>query len=276
MKIDKLVKKAKGLRLRVQGVASVKWTEVDEESSTTYQGEQVFLNSVNHFFEKEGSEAIKVSSGVHLYKFSCRIPNDAPGSAEGRYGYIRYKVDINLDIPQLPELSSVQPFVVVRHEDLNQYPELRLPNEIEEMKTFCCFICGSDPVLLKMSTSQSGFVCGDTIRVKIELFNRSNVRFSHSMISFNRVETFHSCTPIVKFKKSYTPITWLKSKGVDAKKNEVFEENIQVPESLTLSNDRLCEVFQITYEIVVAVKVATKSSNIVARLPVFVGTSGFR
>lgn len=276
MKIEKLVKKAKGLRLRVQGLANVKWTEGGGRSSVTYQGEQVFLSATNYFFGKEGAEPIEVSSGVHLYKFSCRVPKDAPGSAEGKHGYIRYKVDINLDIPYLPDLSSVQPFIVVRHEDLNRYPELRIPNEIEEVKSFCCFICESDPILMKISTSQSGYVCGDTIKVKIELFNRSNVNFSHSMITLNRVETCYSYTPLEKTKKHATPITSAKSKGVDARRNASFEESIYVPHQVSVSNDRICDVFQISYEIVVSVKAAKKSSVIEAKVPIYVGTVGFR
>lgn len=276
LKLDKIVKKAKGLRLRVQGVASVKWTEGGGRSSVNYQGEQIFLNSVNYFFGREGAEPIEVSAGVHLYKFACRIPKDAPGSAEGKYGYIRYKVDINLDIPYLPDLSSLQPFLVVRHEDLNRYPELRIPNEVEEVKTFCCFLCESDPVLMKVSSSQSGYVCGDAIKVKIELFNRSNVKFSHSMITLSRVENYYSYTPLEKSKKHIIPIATVKSRGVDAKKNRSFEETIHVPQHSTLSNDRICEVFQITYEVKVSVKASKKSSSVEATIPVFIGTVGFR
>lgn len=79
-------------------MASVKWTEGGGRSSVTYQGEQNVLHSVNYFFGKEGADPIEVAAGVHLYKFSCRIPKNAPASAEGRFGFIRYKVFFKKDI----------------------------------------------------------------------------------------------------------------------------------------------------------------------------------
>lgn len=260
----------------VSGAAIAKWTEGGGRNSVTYQGEQVFFKSVNYFFGKEGGEPIEVSSGVHLYKFSCRIPRNAPGSVEGKFGYIRYKVEVNLDIPFSTDMNTKQPFVVFRHEDLNQYPELKLPSEGEEVKTFCCFLCESDPLMIKISTSQSGYSLGEKITVKVDIYNRSNVTFSKSLISLNRVETFKSYSPVQKSKKNITSIVEKISKGARAHKNSSFEEVLQVPQKASLTNDRICDVFQISYEIQVILKAAKKSSGIRASLPIFIGDVEFR
>lgn len=265
-----------GLCLTINGAARVKWTEGGARSSVTYQGEQVFMNSVNFFFGKKGGEAIEVSSGVHLYKFACRIPKNAPASAEGKFGYIRYKVDVNLDIPYMPDMSSKQSFVIVRHEDLNQYPELRIPTEVEEVKTFCCFICESDPLLLKISSLRSGYCLGEKANVKVEVFNRSNVSFKKSLISLNRVETFLSYTPMQKTKKNITTMTAVMSKGAAARKNSSFDEVIHIPTNSAVSNDRISDVFQISYEIKVFMKAAKKSTSVEASVPIFIGTDAFR
>lgn len=257
-------------------MAISKWTEGGGRSSVTYQGEQVFINSVNYFFGKEGAEPIEVSAGVHLYKFACRIPKNAPGSAEGKFGYIRYKVEANLDIPYMSDMCSKQSFVVVRHEDLNRYPELKISSEGEEVRTFCCFFCESDPLMLKISTVHSGYCLGDKLTVKVEIYNRSNVRFQKSLISLNRVETFNSYAPLQKSKKSITPITAVNSKGVEARKNSTFEEIIHIPQNVAVSNDRICDVFQLSYEIKIFMKAAKKSASVEATLPIYIGTEGFR
>lgn len=258
-------------------MAVTKWTEGGGRSSVTYQGEQVFINSVNYFFGKEGAEPIEVSAGVHLYKFSVRIPKNAPGTAEGKFGFIRYKVDVNLDIPYLPDLFTEKHFVVMRHEDLNMFPELKIANEVEEAQTFCCLFCESDPLLVKVSTPTTGFVLGEKVPVKVEIFNRSNVKFAKSLISLNRIESFNSFTPLEKTKKHITPITAVNSEGVDPKKNVSFQEFLNIPQNAIISNDRISNVFQITYEVKFYMKASKKSSSSVKiSLPIYIGTVGFR
>jgi hypothetical protein len=65
--------------LKVSGIASAKWTEDGFKGSLTYEGEQLIINATNFFFGKEGAGPIEVSTGVHLYNFSTRIPRNAPG-----------------------------------------------------------------------------------------------------------------------------------------------------------------------------------------------------
>lgn len=284
------------------GAAIAKWTEGGGRSSVTYQGEESFINSVNYFFGKEGAEPIEVSAGVHLYKFSCRIPKNAPATAEGLCGFIRYRVLVNLDIPYMPDLSSEKHFTVVRHEDLNNYPEFRMANDVEEVQTFCCLFCESDPVMVKLSTAASGFILGlysllplskglvfnhlitlhchktqgEKVPVKIEIFNRSSVKFAKSILSLNRVEVFTSYNPLQKTKKVVNAITTVVSKGVEPKKNASFQEYIHIPQNALVSNDRICDVFQITYEIHFSMKGAKKSSSIKLSAPIFIGSIGFR
>lgn len=264
-----------GLRLTVFGVAKVQWTEKGGRSSSSYQGEQDFLKAVIYLFGKEGGETIEISSGIHFYKFSCRIPNNAPSSAEGMCGYISYCAEAKLDIPYMRDMTSRQPFSVVRQEDLRRYPELQIPCEIEEVKTFCCCICESDPLMLKLSTKHSGYTLGEIVCVRVEIFNRSNMRFNKSLITLNRVETFNSYAPLEKSKKNIIAVSATFSKGVEPNRNASFEENLQIPYNVSTSNDRISFVFQIAYEIKVFLKAYKKSSTIEASVPIYIGNVGF-
>ena len=247
------------------------WTEGGGRGSVTYQGEQNLMNVENCFFGKENCEPIEVSKGVHLYKFSARIPKKVPASAEGKFGFIRYKVEVNLEIPFMPDLSAVEDFIVVTHEDLNNYPELKLPSEVEEVRTFCCFMCESEPLMIKLSTPQTGYALGDEVRIKIEIFNRSKTKFDKSMVTLNRIETFYSYTPSEKSKKFRIPLTAVISKGVDPLQNVNFTEAIHIPLKATVSNDRICNVFQVTYEVEFSMKQSKRSTAATAAIPVCVG-----
>lgn len=289
MKLDKTVKKAKGklsglfvrivqfcclsgLRLTISGICHAKWTEGGGRSSVTYQGEQVIINAFVYFFgSKDNQDPIEVPQGTHFYNHSIRVPQGAPSSAEGKHGYIRYKASVNLDIPFMPDLTSEADFVVMRPENLNFYPELKLANEVEEVKTFCCFLCETDPIMVKLSMSKSGYVPGDKVPVKVEIFNKSNISFPKSTISLNRVETYLSYTPLNKTKTFTAPVTEVKSKGTDPKKNRKFEEIVEIPEEVDVSNEKFCDVFQVSYEISFYMKQANKSSSIQASIPIYIG-----
>lgn len=261
----------------MSGIGSSKWTEGGGRNSVTYEGEETFINATNYFFGKEGAEPIEVSAGVHLYKFSCRIPKNAPGSFEAKYGFIRYKVEVNLDIPYLSDLISEKSFVVVRFEDLNNYPELRMGNEVEEAKTFCCLFCESDPVLVKASTKQSGFVVGDKIPIHVEIYNRSSTSFTKTVISLNRVETYSSNTPFEKTKKHVVPLTAITAQGVEAKKKAIFMESLHIPQNAAVSNDRVSEIVQLAYEVRLSLRPSKKSSSpLEVSIPIYIGTVGFR
>jgi hypothetical protein len=259
--------------LSIVGVGSAKWTEGGGRSSVTYQGEHLVLNSVTYFFGKENSEPVEISSGLHSYKYSIKLPPNSPSSVEGKHGFIRYKAAVNLDIPYMPDMNSEIPFEVVRFEDLNLYSELRIPSEVEEVKTFCCLFLETEPVMVKLSTIRSGFIAGDAILVNVEIYNRSSVTFNKSLISLNRVETFYSFTPLTKSKKFTAPITAAYGPGVAPKKSVKFQECVTVPPEVAISNDRFCKVFQITYEIKFFMKPSKKSSSVQASVPIYIGES---
>lgn len=92
-----------GLRLIVEGEAACKWSESSGSGSnrrtTTYHGEEKYLNSITYLFGSKDGENMEVQAGIHTYTFVCQLPMPIPFSVEGKHGHVRYKVDANLDIP---------------------------------------------------------------------------------------------------------------------------------------------------------------------------------
>ena len=136
-----------GLRLIIEGEAVCKWTESSGTGSnrrtTTYYGEEKYVNSVSYLFGSKDGEPTEVLQGIQTYNFECLLPEPIPYSVEGKHGHVRYKVDVNLDIPWAFDIHEVQPFTVVRCEDLNVWLSdyLWQPQSVEEKKVFCCWFC---------------------------------------------------------------------------------------------------------------------------------------
>lgn len=237
----------------MDGEAACKWTESSGSGSsrrvTTYLAEQHFLNSITYLFGSKDCENTEVPIGVHTYNFACHLPEAIPYSVEGKHGHVRYKVDVNLDIPWAFDLQTELAFNVVRYEDLNNFPELRLPCEFEEIKTFCCLFCKSDPLIIKVRLPRTGFATGEKIPVGVELINKSSTEVSHTIFTLKRVDRFKSESPFEQTKEIKEEVLEVRGKGAKGGETVNFEQHVEIPSMLMISNNRYCKPYTITYEL---------------------------
>lgn len=268
------------LRLIVDGEATCKWTESsgtgNNRRSTTYQGTEKYLNSITYLFGSKDGENMEVQAGIHTYNFVCQLPAPIPYSVEGPHGYVRYRVDLNLDIPWAFDLTAERAFTVVRYEDLSFFPELHLPTEFEEFKTFCCWCCKSDPLLLKVRLPKTGFGLGEKIPIFVEMINKSSTEVTHTTFTLKRVETFTSQSPSVKTRVVKEEVAETRSRGAKGGETVNLEEFLEIPQVLMISNNRYCKVFQITYELKFTAETKGVSVSPDIHIPITIGTVGLR
>lgn len=268
------------LRLIVDGEATCKWTESsgtgNNRRSTTYHGEEKYLNSITYLFGSKDGENMEVRTGIHTYNFVCQLPVPIPYSVEGQHGYVRYKADLNLDIPWAFDLTAERTFTVVRYEDLNFFPELRLPCEFEEIKTFCCWCCKSDPIVLKIRLPKTGFGLGEKIPIHVEMINKSSKDVAHTTFTLKRIETFTSQSPSEKSRTNKEEVAELRSRGAKGGETVTLDEFLEIPQVLMISNNRYCKVFQITYELKFTAETEGVSVSPDIYIPITIGTVGLR
>lgn len=83
-----------GLKITITGIARCGWKKGKGKSSIKFEGRQVIFESHQFFFGNSGGgEPIDVSTGIHIYRFSCIIPANAVSSHHGTHGAINYKVN---------------------------------------------------------------------------------------------------------------------------------------------------------------------------------------
>lgn len=183
----------------VYGAAKCHWTETRTEtvgsgenrrtvsSTVHFKGKDVYLNSKTYLFGSEGGSSLVIQSGIHRYDFTCYLPSQLPASFEALHGNIRYNVEAVLDIPWGFNKEFKLQFTLVRHDDLNHFPELAIPTSAEEVKQFCCCFCLSDPMLITVTLPCSGFAPGQSIPIKISYRNKSNVVVQSTRINLKRI-----------------------------------------------------------------------------------------
>lgn len=73
---------------------------------------------------KEGE--IKIEPGTYNYSFEFMLPFNMPSTIEGKYGHIRYKIRVILNIPLWKNKVYTAPFTLMKALNLNDYPSLRV------------------------------------------------------------------------------------------------------------------------------------------------------
>lgn len=192
-----------GLYFIVSGFAYCSWTESEtyetgtgdnrrtETRTTTYSAKDVYLNTKTYLFGMEGATATEMAAGTYRYDFVCQLPELIPASFEGLHGHIRYSIEAILDIPWRFDKKFIVQFIVVRNDNLNDYPDLRIACQGEEIKTFCCLCCASKPLIVNLTLPFTGYAPGQNINVKIDYNNNSGVEVERTKIKLKRTVRFN-------------------------------------------------------------------------------------
>lgn len=142
-------------------------------------------------FGSSGATPSEVQPGVHRYEFACMLPPLIPSSFEGSYGHIRYHIEAVLDVPWGFDKEFKLQFHVIRIDNLNDEPALKLAAHNEEVKRFCCLCCETDPLIVTVTIPYSGFSPGQTIPVTVKYHNKSDVEVTSTKINLKRIVQFN-------------------------------------------------------------------------------------
>lgn len=185
------------------GAAKCHWTELRSETvgrgenrrtvdkSVHFKGKDIYLNTRTYLFGSSGGSALEIKSGNHKYEFDCLLPAQLPSSFEALHGNINYYVQAVLDIPWGIDKEFKLPFTLVRHDDLNDFPELKIPVINEEIKQFCNCFCLSDPIVMTVTLPCSVFAPGQKVPIEICYNNNSNVVVQSTRINLKRLTTYN-------------------------------------------------------------------------------------
>lgn len=259
----------------MRGKAECWYHDSDEDSyykrTKDTHGKELYLNSVNYLFGSENEETKIFASGVHTFSFECQLPSEIPYSIEAKYASIRYKVVANLKFPNDKDYQFKKTFTVARYDDLGLLPFLELPYEAETINSFCSFLCIPSSIIMKVSLPRTGFTLGETIPVTIEIINESSQSVSHTAVSLKKRERFAGTLGDILDTKS--TILKVRSSSVNGRKQNFSNVNIDVPQNLLTSNQMYCRIYQIIYELKIAVVLKGINKGPFVRIPIIIGKS---
>lgn len=184
-----------GIYFVVYGRAKCKWPKEKkriveggylETYNVYYEGKNVYISNKVLLSGSQGGEPIELTSYSHRYNFHFPLPPLIPASFEGPWGNIRYQIEAEIDEFWGVDRGSILQFTVARRDELNSQPELKIPIEMEEVTTFCCWCCESKPLLMTATLPFGGFVNGQDISIKVSYVNYSNTDVLETKFSLSR------------------------------------------------------------------------------------------
>jgi hypothetical protein len=151
-----------------------------------FEGKDVYLDKKTYLFGSPRAAPVLMPSGTHRFNFACNLPLTLPESFKAHHGSISYYVKAELDVPWNFNGEFKLEFAVVRQNDFDDFPDLKLPTHSEEIKYFCCWCCESKPLSITVTLPCSGFVPGQKIPITIEYVNKSSLEVDKTTMSLIR------------------------------------------------------------------------------------------
>jgi hypothetical protein len=164
----------------------VKCQRKHSEPCVNYKRKEVILNTKTYLLASEKSHCVRLASGIYSFGFECQLPECLPASLEASHGYIRYHIAACLDTPWRSEKRYRLEFKVARNDDLNDFPELKLPCTRKVSKKIRNFCFRSEQLSMTSAIPCGGYTEGQNIHVITHLENQTKVQVNRTRISLVR------------------------------------------------------------------------------------------
>ncbi|XP_070498487.1 arrestin domain-containing protein 3-like [Chironomus tepperi] len=270
-------KRMREFYIHIVGEAIANWSSSGCHSTTIYTGKEPLIDFKMTVLGEENGPKFMSDPGAYKCEYAFKLPDNIPYSLEesgwifdSYSGTIAYRVEAVVDNPY--KMSKKIEFIVTRHDDLNLYPELKLPLKIVKQKIFPLFFKNDEILDMIVSIPYTGFSINQRIPVTVEYKNESTVDIRQTVVKFIRILTLvfpKEENPKIKTKESV--VCEGRTHGCLAKNSIIIPIELVVP-NLSTSNDMFCKVVSITYVIQIVAEIDSAfQTNKKVRIPVTIG-----
>lgn len=183
-----------GLFFLITGTAKTHWKQPSiargRETQTEFEGEEIFLSSKCYLFGSRSGSAVVLPAGNHRYAFEYHLSPFMPSSLEASHGSISYNIEFILDVPWWFNRKFQLPLTVIRNDNLNDFPNLRLPVQHEAVQKFYSWIFFVKNLVMTVMLPCSGYTPGTEIPVTVKFDNNSGTAVDLTKINFIKTVCF--------------------------------------------------------------------------------------
>jgi Arrestin (or S-antigen), C-terminal domain len=193
---------------------------------------------------------------------------------------VKYFVSGTLDLPwDMYDKFVTKPFTVHRYEDLNYMSGMRDPREVITKKeidspSWIFWKAATGYVIIKGIIPKCGYACEENISVDVEINNQSSIDIENVQLSLQNFNNYVCQTPWAKLEKNtQAKMSEKIAQGVKAGYTAKIKEQVLIPASTPITSVMYCNVYQISYNVQVALKFRKWNAPVVVlNIPVYIGS----
>ncbi|CCD62936.1 Arrestin C-terminal-like domain-containing protein [Caenorhabditis elegans] len=177
---------ARAVNIKIVGLAHTSWKNYENSCKlsfhriVSYRPHGVYYSANVKYLDYTqllwtcGEGPKELNAGEYAWPFSYTLPLNIPPSFEGKYGYLRYTVKVEVDRPWRVDKAKKMCITVSPLLDLNVIPHSLTPinTQASENLGCCCFKNGF--LEMNVNIPKTGFVPGETVPLNIHLINHSS------------------------------------------------------------------------------------------------------
>ncbi|XP_055613056.1 arrestin domain-containing protein 3-like isoform X2 [Uranotaenia lowii] len=280
------VKTVTGVYLHFKGYSEVSWTDKqgigEDRRMIHYTGHEDYIDIRTYLVGSSHGERFELSAGNHSFPFSYSLPYTIATSIEGKWGFVRYTAKVGLERPWKYDNTYVQPFTVLRHLDFNEInPDIYRPITVKETKVSCCGPCSSDSMFIVAEIPISGYVPGQTVAIKYDVYNHSHDSIEYFEAKLVRTDIYKCEYPRTKEKYVHSEVATVRTGGARSLQNVTIEQflriqNVIIEQFLKIPSlpptTLTSNLISITYAISINVEVSGWGTNPQIYMPITIGT----
>ncbi|XP_075164633.1 arrestin domain-containing protein 17-like [Haematobia irritans] len=266
-------KNIRNIRLRLLGEAKVRWSEKNNREKSTgmheqmaiYKGYEVYVDKSEILYENE-----ILPPDTYVFPCKFRLPKTCPTSCRGKFGHIRYLLELTVDRPFRYDNVFTRPLTVLKKVDLNLNPEFKVPLQYEEISSIGCWPCASGEIVYSLSIPFGAYASGQTMPYSLKIQNHSMTDITGYNAKFIECMTFIAHRPEYKENETKTAVVSQDYEDVCLRlSNRQFEGEIELP-SLPTDTDGQ-GIINVEHFLQIEMVVKGCHSNKTITLPIFIG-----
>lgn len=256
-----------GLYLLIRGTSKCKWRKLYEN-----ERKEDFFSSRVILVEKCVTLRTKstMKAGKHRFIFECVLPPELPASFEAKWGSVRYKIEVKMDIPMAIDEFRKIFFNITRKKDLNDDPNMRkVIHSIREKE----FWSNSAPFKMKVTIPQTGWAAGQMLKLKVDYDNKSEVTISRTQVTLSRIVTYMSIMPYPSKKIENYVVCTFAAAGCAGRSRITHEGSVEIPINLVPTTAPDCAgCMKIEYELKIEAFSIGLHNNVSINCPIAIGS----
>lgn len=227
-------------------------------------GNHNFMHTDIILIGNDHSGTITIPAGQHIYPFTLTLPYNIPGTYNGEYGSVSYRLKAVVDRPMAFDYKDSLMFVVATLVDLNASRGLELlePTSYSKNKTLYCCCWSRGHIEMDVHLPKKSLTPQDNVKVSVRISNLSRNNIESVELKLKQRITCKVDDSSEPNKTISNKLLHVREGGIGSNGQHTYTLPVKLPANTVLPNFSMCKLFKVTYAYSVVAKLPGPHINL--------------